>query len=123
MKKGRSQMKKTTWILALAILSGTALHAQDFAGDWQGTLKIGAQELRVIVKVDKNDNGGWTAALLSIDQSPDRGASIPANSFSLQGSDVKFAIDQIRGSYQGKLSADGTSISGTWTQVVPLPLE
>jgi non-heme chloroperoxidase len=116
-------MKKTTWTLALAMLSGTALRPQDIAGDWQGTLKAGARDLRVIVKVDRSDNGGWTAALLSIDQSPDRGASIPATSFSLQGSDVKFAIDQLRGSYQGKLSADGTSISGTWTQGVPLPLE
>ncbi len=36
---------------------------------------------------------------------------------------MKFAIDQIRGSYEGKLSADGTTIAGTWTQGLSLPLE
>ena len=61
--------------------------------------------------------------MLSIDQSPDRGASIPATSFSLDGSNILFAIDTIRCSYDGKLSADGASISGTWTQGRPLPLE
>jgi pimeloyl-ACP methyl ester carboxylesterase len=39
------------------------------------------------------------------------------------GSDVKFSVDQVHGSYEGKLSADGASISGTWTQGSPLPLE
>jgi len=31
--------------------------------------------------------------MLSIDQSPDRGAGIPATSFSLDGSNIRFAID------------------------------
>ena len=61
--------------------------------------------------------------MLSIDQSPDRGAGTPATSFSLDGANIRFAIGAIRGSYAGKLSADGVSISGTWTQGRPLPLE
>jgi pimeloyl-ACP methyl ester carboxylesterase len=61
--------------------------------------------------------------MLSIDQSPDRGAVTPATSFSLDGANIRFAIDAIRGSYDGKLSTEGTSISGTWTQGRALPLE
>ena len=61
--------------------------------------------------------------MLSIDQSPDRGASIPATLFSLDGSNVRFAIDAIRCRYDGKLSTDGASISGMWTQGRPLSLE
>ena len=31
--------KMTLWIIAVAMLSGSTLYAQDIAGDWQGTLK------------------------------------------------------------------------------------
>ena len=61
--------------------------------------------------------------MLSIDQSPDRGAGTPVTSFSVDGSNIRFGIGAVRGSYDGKLSADGASISGTWTQGRPLPLE
>ena len=44
-------------------------------------------------------------------------------SFSLNGSHIKFAIPQIKGSYDGTLSADGTTITGTFTQGLSLPLE
>ena len=97
--------------------------AQDISGDWQGTLKAGPKDLRIILQIAKCDRGGWRATLLSIDQSPDRGAGMEADSFSLAGSDIRFAIGQIRGSFEGKLSGGATSISGTWTQGLPLPLE
>jgi non-heme chloroperoxidase len=109
----------------MAFIAFTAIlaHAQDISGDWQGTLKTGGPELRVILQIARSDNGDWKARMLSIDQGPDRGAGMSANSFSLDGSNIKFAVGQIRGSYDGKLSADRTSISGTWTQGRPLPLE
>jgi non-heme chloroperoxidase len=106
-------------IIAVAMLLGSSLHAQDIAGDWQGTLKMGAG-LRVILHITKGDNGGWNGMMYSIDQTTD---GIKVNSLSLVGSDVKFSVDQVHGSYEGKLSADGASISGTWTQGSPLPLE
>ena len=116
-------MKRLNRFMLLAAFGASLLYAQDISGDWQGTLKVGPQELRVILQIAKSDNGIWRAALLSIDQSPDRGAGIPADSVSVDGSSIKFAIAQIRGSFVGKLSADATSMSGTWTQGVPLPLE
>jgi non-heme chloroperoxidase len=98
-------------------------YAQGISGDWQGTLKVGAQELRILLQIAKSDNGEWRATMLSIDQSPDRGAGTPATSFSLDGSNIQFSVGAIRGSYDGKLSADGATIGGTWTQGRPLPLE
>ena len=106
-------------IIAIAMLLGGSLHAQDIAGDWQGTLKVGAG-LRVILHITKGDNVGWNGMMYSIDQGPD---GIKVNSLTLVGSDLKFSVDPIHGSYEGKLSADGASISGTWTQGSPLPLE
>jgi pimeloyl-ACP methyl ester carboxylesterase len=97
--------------------------AQGISGDWQGTLKVGPQEIRVLLQVAKSDNGEWKATMLSIDQIPDRGVGVPTTSFSLGGRSIRFAIGAIGGSYDGTLSADGVSISGTWTQGRPLPLE
>jgi non-heme chloroperoxidase len=114
---------KMLWIGALVAMLGSALHAQDLAGDWQGTLKAGPQELRTIVKITKGNDGGWKATLFSIDQGQDRGAGIAIDLVTLTGSDLKFAVAAIRGSYEGRLSADGTSIAGNWTQGRPLPLE
>jgi hypothetical protein len=47
-------------IVVFATLLGGALHAQDIAGDWQGTLKTGTG-LRVILHIAKGDNGSWNA--------------------------------------------------------------
>jgi pimeloyl-ACP methyl ester carboxylesterase len=111
----------TLWIGALATIG--ALYAQDISGDWQGRLQAGPQELRLIVKIEKGNSGGWNASLLSIDQIPDRGVGIRANSVTLQGSNLKFTIDAARATYEGKVSTDGGSIKGTWTQGQPLPLD
>lgn len=118
-------MKKATVILTgvLAMLLGTTLPAQNIAGDWQGTLQAGIQELRVVVTIGKSAEGKWNGTFGSIDQSPDWGARMPIDTITLQGSNVKFAIAALRGSYEGKLSADGASIVGTWSQGRPLPLE
>src|SRR5579863_6885846 len=108
---------------AFFAMFGSVLCAQDISGDWQGTLKPGTLQLRAIVHIEKGEGGAWKATLASIDQSPDRGATIPFDSVTLQGPDVKMAAAAIRGSYEGKLSADGNSMSGNWTQGAPLPLE
>ena len=109
--------------MALAAFTALLAGAQDVSGDWQGTLRAGAQEIRILLQIAKSDGGEWKATMLSIDQSPDRGARAPPTSFSAAGSSVRFTIDAVRSSYDGNLSADGASISGTWTQGRPLPLE
>ena len=107
------------WIVALAALSGVTLCAQDIAGDWQGTLKTGAAELRIVLNIAKQPDGSWKATLFSIDQGTD---GIPVNSLKLQGSSLKMTVEAIRGTYEGTLGTDGASIEGTWTQGKPLPL-
>ena len=113
---------KTLWIAAVLVLFSHALFAQDLAGDWQGALGSGAQQLRLIVHIDKAEGGAWKASLLSIDQGPDRGARLPADSVTVQGTSFKLAAAQLRATYDGTIAADGNSIAGTWSQGVPLPL-
>src|SRR5258706_5802338 len=107
-------------VLALAALCGTILSAQDIAGDWQGTLKPGDADLRIVLHIAKEDDG-WKATLFSVDQGTQ---SIAANSVTLESSNLKLTFDAIQGTYEGKVNSDGASIQGTWTQGSrPLPLE
>jgi non-heme chloroperoxidase len=111
------------WIAALATLTGSILRAQDVSGDWQGTLKDPSHELpdrRVIVHMEKSGSGTWNTTLFRIDVSPN---AIRGSSVVLHDSTVKFTFDPVKGSYEGKLNAYGTSLSGTWTQRRPWPLE
>jgi hypothetical protein len=43
------------WMIALAAVPGSAL-AQNIAGTWQGTLKTGPQELRIVFKITLDDD-------------------------------------------------------------------
>jgi len=47
----------------LAVFLGSPVYAQDMAGQWQGTIKSGSQDLRIIVRISKADAGGWTGAM------------------------------------------------------------
>jgi uncharacterized protein (TIGR03435 family) len=92
---------------------------QDIADTWQGTLHVG-KDLRLVTKVTKADGGGYKAAFYSIDQG---GAPIPVAKITLEGATVKISVTAIGGSYEGKLSSDGKSIVGNWSQgPKPLPL-
>ncbi len=110
-------------ILAFVTLPGTVLCAQDVTGTWQGTLHAQHKDLRTVVKISKADAGALKLTMYSIDQG---GQPIPATTTTFQDKVLKCSIDRIDGSYEGKLSADGKSISGTWAQglsKIPLVLE
>jgi uncharacterized protein (TIGR03435 family) len=116
-------MKKLAhFAVAFAALSASALFAQSLTGTWQGTLAVPStppRDLRVVIKIAASDKDALTGMFYSIDQP---GGGIGTGAITLQGSGVKFAIPAIAGSYEGKLSADGNSIAGTFTQGKPLPL-
>jgi uncharacterized protein (TIGR03435 family) len=106
-------------VVALAAMFGTGARAQDLSGNWQGTLKAG-KDLRVIFNIYKGDKDAWGAKMYSIDQG---GQPIPVTSVTNQGSSIKISVDMIGGTFEGKLSEDGKTIIGTWTQgIQPLPL-
>jgi hypothetical protein len=111
-----------------AILSTRSAYAQsaqtrDISGQWQGTLHVedSGLNLRIVFVIAKGDSGGWSTTFYSLDQSP---IGVTSTSLTLQGSDVKFSADVPPGlSFVGTLSADGSSMKGTWTGVHTLPLE
>ncbi|MDP9051099.1 MAG: TIGR03435 family protein [Acidobacteriota bacterium] len=111
-------MKKLMGLIAAAaLLFVGAARAQDVTGDWQGTLHAG-KDLRIVFKITKDD-GKLKAVGYSIDQGA---GAMNAAGVTLDGKDLKFAVPGVGGSFQGTLSADGNTISGTWNQGQPLPL-
>jgi uncharacterized protein (TIGR03435 family) len=104
--------------IAFAMFSGGALYAQNFNGTWQGTLKM-PRELRIVIKISVGEDDKLKAELYSIDQ---QSPAIPASQISRDGSALKMTVAAIAVTYEGKLSADGSTITGTFTQGAAQPL-
>jgi pimeloyl-ACP methyl ester carboxylesterase len=111
---------KRTLILAALLSAVSAACAQSIIGDWQGTLKAGPAELRLLLHVTKGGDGSLKATLDSVDQGAN---GIPVTSIVLQDSKLNLKVDSVNGAYEGKVAADGTTITGTWVQKEPLPLD
>ncbi len=108
--------------VALAALQASALFGQTFTGTWQGALKIPQApngELRVVFKISTTEADQLAAQMFSIDQG---GQPIPAKTVTASGSSLKIDLPALGGTYEGRMSGDGTTINGTWTQGQPLPL-
>ena len=107
---------------ALAVLLPCILNAQDTASTWQGTFTSGAEQRRVVLQMVKKDTGSWEPTAYYLEFFHD---VIRIDFFAQHGSNLKFTINAGKGTYQGKISADGATIEGTWTydgHSVPLEL-
>ena len=111
---------KTAYLwMALVASPVLAANTPNVTGDWQGTLKVGASEMRIVLHV-AGQAGGYTATM----DSPDQGANgIAVSSISFQDSKLNFRVDAIKGSYEGRMSVDGATIEGTWSQGQQLALD
>jgi uncharacterized protein (TIGR03435 family) len=110
-------------ILALSICSGNGLFAQSFPGTWQGALKAPQApngELCIVLKISTTGEDKLAAELYSIDQ---RSPAIPATSIATSNNSLKITIARLNAGYEGRMSADGKTINGTWTQGNPAPLD
>jgi pimeloyl-ACP methyl ester carboxylesterase len=113
-------MKENLMTVILAVSMAGGAYAQDIIGEWQGTLKAGEAEFRLVVHIIKGDDGNLKATLDSVYQGVN---GIPVTSISLKDSSLSFTVDSIHGSYEGTVNPDGLSIEGTWTQRQSLPLK
>jgi hypothetical protein len=93
------------------IQSKPALSANIFAGQWTGYLDIGADRLPFYLLVFKNKDGGFSATVLG----PREGLA-SANSVEPIGDRLKLELTSIGASFQGKINAAGSEITGEWKQ-------
>ncbi len=106
-------------IAALVAFAATCQAQTTIVGDWQGTLKAGTAELRLVLHITKAQDGSISATLDSIDQATN---GIPVSAISLTDSKLKLTVDAVHGSYEGAVNKDATEIKGTWSQGQPLDL-
>lgn len=77
------------------------------AGEWQGS--VGRQQL--VVKFEATETAAGSLVL------PAQKATLPMESASIDAAGaLRFEIKSLGATYDGKLSADGNEISGTWKQ-------
>jgi serine-type D-Ala-D-Ala carboxypeptidase/endopeptidase len=84
-------------------------------GIWLGTLDAGGAKLRVQLRLET----GGQCALDSLDQ---QAFGIPCGNVQMNGNTLTLDVPAVNGKFAGQLSADGQTITGTWTQGSPLPL-
>jgi hypothetical protein len=84
-------------------------NAPKITGQWQGALKTPDGQLRIVIEIS-SDQEKLKANLYSIDQ---RSPAIPAGTVTWDGLTLKMMLAPLNSSYEGKMSADGNSISGT----------
>ena len=89
-------------------------------GDWTGALTVGNGSLRLALHVKADAAGKLSVTLDSLDQ---HAMGLAGSNAALKGKTFSFKIPSVSGTYTGTLADDGDSISGTWSQGVPLPLD
>jgi hypothetical protein len=88
-------------------------------GDWSGALSAGGQTLHLAFHFRTGVGGTISGKMDSLDQNA---MGIPCGTVKVDGQKVSVAVPPVNGNYEGKLSDDGKSIAGTWSQGTPLEL-
>jgi hypothetical protein len=89
------------------------ISGQGLEGNWQGTLDAGGSTMRLVLKVTKCTEQGFTARVDSPDQSI---LDLPVDVTKLRGSVLQFEMKRLGASYSGTLDADASEIAGEWQQ-------
>src|ERR1700752_1380614 len=121
------RIKITTLILSLVLAGfGTSNLRQDskqvtsISGNWEGVLNVGAQKLRLVLKITSGPNGQLQAVVDSVDQP--NGNDLEVDSITLQENVLRFEMKALSISYEGTLNPSATEIVGTFTQGASVPL-
>ena len=98
-----------------------AIAGSGLAGYWEGTLNaLGVQQLRLQVHVEKTSDGKLKGTFTSPDQT-DR--PLPLTICEETTTGARFAISVGSGSFEGAFNADGSRLTGHWTQnALSMPL-
>ena len=94
--------------------------SQSVEGFWAGALDTGAVKLRLVMKFSRTPDGKLKGLLDSVDQDA---SDIPMDVVTFQNGALHVEMKNLGATYDGKLSADGTQITGEFMQGVKLPLD
>lgn len=104
-----------TFVLLASFFSFAAQPAKSPAGHWEGSINVPSMELKVSIDLAVGSEGLWIG---DIDIPAQGAADLPLKDIAVAGTTVSFALPAGPGNprFQGKVSDDGTSISGDFLQ-------
>jgi hypothetical protein len=116
-------MRKLLLFFACLSFQAAVLYGQTLTGTWQGVLKTPQApngEQRIVIKISTTEADKLAATMYFINV----GAStlVPSGAVTANGAGLKMSFERINGTWEGRLSADGKTLDGTWTQDEPRPL-
>jgi hypothetical protein len=113
-------LMRWTAVLILMLSGMVGAQTPNLVGQWQGTL--GGKLRLIFVMTAAGQGNTLSTTMYSIDQTP-----APINlTTTVQGGSVRLVVTALGASFDGKVSADGNSIVGTWAQgggSAPLTIE
>jgi hypothetical protein len=89
----------------------SATIAPELEGAWRGTLGVKGEEHTIGLTLANHPDGTSTGNLVTSE-----GVDIAVTKISAAGGTLTLDVKNVAGSWQGKLSDDGTALVGTWTQ-------
>lgn len=105
-------MITTTLAAAIVAAAGVQAPATPLGGQWEGALAVGGRSIKVVLRVDAT--GDTVRAVMD---SPDQGANgLPVEGLALEAGVVRFTVPSVGGRFEGALSPDGRTLTGTMTQ-------
>jgi hypothetical protein len=117
----QSKSLPLTFTRAVAKVETKPVPPSDIDGAWSGTLDAGVK-LRLVFHITNTPNG-LKATLDSVDQGAN---GIPVGSVTRKESSIRFDVPVVAGTFDAKISADGSRMEGTWSQggnALPLVLQ
>jgi len=99
------------FVAAHAEVQATAAQVE-LVGRWEGALNVSGTSLPLVIRVEQGPDG-----LVTVMDSPAQNVrGIPITGLSQSGGVVRFAVPVVQGGFEGAISADGGTWTGTWTQ-------
>lgn len=102
------------FLAALTLLSGCG-PKKTIEGTWKGNISGNGMSLPLVVTITK-DSGKFTGDVESPSQK--KGVKFSLDSVTLQDDAVQLSVPTLNGAFDGKLSADGMKLEGTWKQTI-----
>jgi hypothetical protein len=109
-------LKKGEYAPPVHALKLTSEQYATLSGKWNGKLEITAPDgqkrsLAIVLRFETNSGGQYVAFMDSPDQ---KATGIAVNEVTMVGDTFTAKVDQIKGTYTGKLA--GKTLTGTWSQ-------
>ena len=83
------------------------------AGIWFGRLEVAQISLRLLFRIDRDQEGGFSGTLDSLDQGA---MGLTLSRIRLKDNSVRLNLDRPPASFEGTISPDGSEIVGHWKQ-------